>query len=257
MDSIYLYVLGSTALLTVIANLAVKVVPVKSPHISAILSYFSALAAGTLLGDAFVYLIPKATETTGWTTGTTIAALGGVLLMMLFEQFITWDEVKKSKQRSKRHHAAMSNMFGFTSQSFVDGLVIASGYLVSTQLGIATTLAVVIHQIPQEISNFVILRRAGISNKLASRINTLAVFTAFFGALVAILLPELTKQLSLTFIAPFTAGVFVYIALAQLVPNMLMEKTVGKGTKQLGLVVVGIFLIVLVKISNKILGGLD
>lgn len=252
-----MYVLGSVALLTVIANLAVKVIPVKSPRIGVILSYFSALAIGTLLGDAFIYLIPKATEISGWTTSTSVAALAGVLSMMVVEQFITWDEVKNSKQRSKRHHAAISNMFGFTAQSFVDGLVIASGYLVAVPIGIATTLAVVIHQIPQEISNFVILRRAGIGNKLANRINTLAVLTAALGAIVAILLPEITKETSLTYVAPFTAGVFVYIALAQLMPNMLMEKTVGKGTKQLLLVLVGIMLIGLIKFSKHWVGGIE
>lgn len=257
MDSIYLYVLSSTALLTVIANLAVKIVPVKSPHISAILSYFSALAAGTLLGDAFIYLIPKATETHGWTTGTTIAALAGVLSMMFAEQLITWDEVKKGKPRSERHHAAISNMFGFTAQSFVDGLVIASGYLVAVPIGIATTLAVVIHQIPQEVSNFVILRRAGIATKLANRINTLAVLTTVLGAAVALVLPQITKETSLTHVAPYTAGVFMYIALAQLMPNMLMEKAVGKGSKQLVLVLLGIGLIALIKISKQWVGGLE
>lgn len=256
MSQIYLYILGSTALLTVIANLAIKIVPVKSPHIGAILSYFSAFAAGTLLGDAFVFLIPKATEISGWTTSTTIGALAGVLSMMVTEQFITWDEVRKSKHRSKSHHAAISNMFGFTAQSFVDGLVIASGYLVAIPIGIATTLAVVIHQIPQEVSNFVILRRAGVTTRLANRINTLAVLTTFLGAVVALVLPQITKESSLTHIAPFTAGVFMYIALAQLMPNMLMEKTVGKGSKQLVLVLAGILLIVLIKYSERWVGGI-
>lgn len=256
MNLVYSYALGSTLLLIVIASLVVRVVPVHSKHLGLILSYMSALAAGTLLGDAFIYLIPKATST-GWTGATTVAALTGIFIMIITEQMVTWDDVRRHRPRSKRSHAAVSNMVGFSIQSFIDGLVIAAAYLVSIPIGIATTLAVVIHQAPQEISNFVIIKRAGVSNVLANRINVLAVVMSFGGAVIALSLPGLVNDQALNFISPFTAGVFIYVALAQVMPDMLMEKSFQKGTGQIFLLLIGVLLIAGVKYSKHVLGALD
>jgi zinc and cadmium transporter len=256
MASIFLYVLGSTVLLVLVATVIVRVIPTHSNRLSLILSYFSALAAGSLLGDAFIYLIPKSAAN-GWTTTTTIAFLVGVFVMIITEQLITWDDVRRSRHRSKKVHAAVSNMFGFTAQSFIDGLIIASAYLISTAGGVATFLAVAIHQIPQEISNFVILRRAGIKPKLANQIGSLAVVMSFVGALVGLLLPAFIHKSSLELASPFTAGVFCYIALAQLIPGMLMEKNMAKGIYQILLVLAGLLLIAGIKYSKHLLGAFD
>ncbi len=148
-------------------------------------------------------------------------------------------------------------MFGFTTQSFIDGLIIASAYLISLPVGVATTTAVVIHQLPQEISNNVILRRAGIKSQLANRIGALAVLMSFIGAAIGLFLPAIIQQSSVDLLAPFTAGVFIYVALAQLLPGMLMEKSLNKGTGQLLLIIIGVLLIAAVKYSKHILGAAD
>lgn len=256
MDLVYVYALGSTLALVIVANIVVRVVPATSAHLPTALGYFSALAVGSLLGDAFIYLLPKATAE-GWNNLTTVSVLAGVVSMLIAEQMITWDEVNKHRRRSKRNHAAMSNMFGFTAQSFIDGLVIAGAYGLSIPLGLATTIAVIIHQVPQEISNFVILRRAGISNVLANRVGTLAVMISFVGAIVGLLIPAVANGHSLDFLAPFTAGVFMYVSIGQLVPGMMMERSRAKGIIQLLLIFLGLLLIALVKYSKAILGSLD
>lgn len=252
----YIYALTSTALLIIIANVVVRVVPRKHKHISTVLGYFSALAAGALLGDAFIYLLPKAAHD-GWTTLVTASIVFGVLLMFLVERAITWRELKSGVRRSRRNHAAIGNMFGFSTQSFVDGLVIAGSYIVAIPIGIATTLAVIIHQVPQEISNFVILRRAGVGSILANRINILAVFMAFIGAAVSLALPIFFKQTSLVLVAPFTAGVFLYVALAELVPDMMRERSRSAIIYQTLLFLVGVGLIAVVKYFKYLLGALD
>ncbi|MFA5010049.1 MAG: ZIP family metal transporter [Patescibacteria group bacterium] len=252
---VYIYALVSTGLLAILANFIVKVVPKKGEHLNRILGCFMALAAGALIGDALIYLLPKAVHD-GWTTSVTVSIVAGVVLMFLLEQTITWRELKYKVRMSRRNHAAVSNMFGFSTQSFVDGLVIASSYVAGLQIGIATTIAVVIHQIPQEISNYVILRRAGVGNLLANRINVLAVFMSFVGAGVSLLLPVLFK-VSLTLAAPFTAGVFLYVALAELTPDLIRERSLSMTIYQTVLFLVGISLIVLVKYFKAIIGALD
>lgn len=256
MDLVYVYALTSTLLLAVIANMVVRLVPARSANSGSILGYLSAVAVGSLLGDVFIYLIPKATEA-GWTIVTTIAILAGVLSMVITDQMITWDDVRKNKKLSVRKHVVISNMFGFTSQSFIDGLVIAGAYGVSIPIGIATTLAVVVHQIPQEISNFVILRRSGIGYALSNRIGTLAVMVSFVGAIVGILLPAIVHKDFMGLIVPFTAGVFLYVSMVQLLPGMLLEKSYQKGLAQVLLIILGVLVIATVKYSKNLLGAWD
>lgn len=256
MSLVYVYALASTLVLAIIAGLVVRLVPARTTQFHVALVYFSGLAVGSLLGDAFIYLLPKAAAH-GWTLSTTVAILAGVLSMVVAEQMITWDEVRGGRRRSKSGHAAMSNMFGFTAQSFIDGLVIAGAYLSSIPLGFATTIAVVIHQIPQELSNVVILRRAGISNILANRIGTLAVLMSFVGAMMGLILPEAINGRFVEWIAPYTAGVFLYIAVGQLLPNMMMERSRTKGVIQLMMILIGVMIIAAVKYSKSIIGALD
>lgn len=256
MDLVYVYALTSTLLLAVIANMVVRLVPARSANSGSILGYLSAVAVGSLLGDVFIYLIPKATEA-GWTIVTTIAILAGVLSMVITDQMITWDDVRKNKKLSVRKHVVISNMFGFTSQNFIDGLVIAGAYGVSIPIGIATTLAVVVHQIPQEISNFVILRRSGIGYALSNRIGTLAVMVSFVGAIVGILLPAIVHKDFMGLIVPFTAGVFLYVSMVQLLPGMLLEKSYQKGLAQVLLIILGVLVIATVKYSKNLLGAWD
>lgn len=252
---VYVYALSSTALLALLANFVVKIVPKKSEHLNQILGCFMALAAGALIGDALIYLLPKAVHD-GWTTTVTIAILAGVLVMFVLEQSITWKELTNKVRMSRRNHAAVSNLFGFTTQSFVDGLVIAGSYVVSLPMGIATTIAVIVHQIPQEISNYVILRRGGATSKFANLINILAVLTSFVGAAVALLLPTLFNA-SIQWVAPFTAGVFLYIALAELTPDLIRERSLKMTIYQTILFIVGIGLIAGVKYFKVVIGALD
>ena len=252
---VYIYALVSTGLLSILANFIVRIVPKRSEHLNQILGCFMALAAGALIGDALIYLLPKAVHD-GWTTTVTVAIVSGVVLMFLLERTITWRELKYKVRMSRRNHAAVSNVFGFSTQSFVDGLVIASSYVAGLQVGIATTIAVVIHQIPQEISNYVILRRAGIGNIFANRINVLAVFMSFVGVAVSLLLPVLFKA-SLALAAPFTAGVFLYVALAELSPDLIRERSLNMTIYQTLLFLVGIGLIAFVKYFKVIIGALD
>ncbi len=254
-SAVVIYALVSTGLLSILANFVVKVIPKRKEHLNRTLGYFIALAAGALIGDALIYLLPKAVHD-GWTTTVTMAIVSGVALMFLLERTITWRELKNKARISRRNHAAISNVFGFSTQSFVDGLVIASSYVVNLQIGIATTIAVIVHQIPQEISNYAILRRAGVGSVFANRINVLAVSMSFVGVAVSLLLPFLFKA-SLTLSAPFAAGVFLYVALAELMPDMIRERSFSMTIYQTLLFFVGIGLIALVKYFKVIIGALD
>ncbi len=252
---VYIYALVSTGLLVLLANFVTRVVPRKRENAHKVLGYFMSLAAGVLIGDALIYLLPKAVHE-GWTIGVSVAIVSGIVLMFLLEQSITWRELKNSIPMSRRKHAAVSNLFGFTAQSLVDGLIVASSYLVSLPIGLVTTGAVMIHQIPQEISNYVILCRAGVNRVFANRVNVLAVFMSFVGAGVSLLIPTLFK-VSLDLVAPFTAGVFLYVALADLTPDIIRERSLKMTIYQTLLFLAGVGLIALIKYFKLIMGALD
>lgn len=252
---IYVYALASTGLLVLLANFVTRIVPRRHEGAHRVLGYFMALAAGALVGDALIYLLPKAAHE-GWTIGVSLAIVLGVVLMFLLEQAITWRELTHNIQMSRRKHAAVSNMFGFTAQSLVDGLVVAGSYIVSLPIGLVTTMAVLIHQVPQEISNYVILRRAGMNGSFANRVNVLAVFMSFVGAGISLLIPSVFK-ISLHMVAPFTAGVFLYVALADLTPDIIRERSLKMTIYQTILFLVGVGLIALIKYFKVIIGALD
>lgn len=123
--------------------------------------------------------------------------------------------------------------------NFVDGLLIAASYQVSVEVGVATTIAVVLHEIPQEIGNFGVLVHAGYRHTQALWYNFLSALTAVAGAALALMLGSVTEQFAL-WLLPFTAGGFIYIALSDLIPELQRDERAGQGVLQVVAIVAGV-----------------
>ena len=131
--------------------------------------------------------------------------------------------------------------------NFIDGLIIGGAYLVSVPLGLSTTLAVILHEIPQEIGDFGVLIYAGFKPRKALLFNLATALTSVLGVLTVLYLNGYVSGLN-GFLLPFAAGNFVYIAGSDLVPELQDQKDIGKGLLQLGLMGLGVLLMYLVKI---------
>jgi zinc and cadmium transporter len=195
-------------------------------------------AAGALLGDAFIHLLPEVSESpTGFDLTASFCLLGGVIAFFVLEKVLHWHHAHYAHEEVI-HPVAVTNLVGDALHNFVDGSIIAGSFLVSTELGIATSIAVVLHEIPQELGDFAILVRAGLKPRRALSLNLMSGLTAVTGA-VATLVASSVGDLE-RFLVPATAGAFVYIASTDLLPELHKEPDARKSVVQLLGVVGGV-----------------
>ena len=193
-----------------------------------------AVAAGTLVGDSLFHLIPEASHS--WEDD--LSSMG-LYVALGFVAFFTLEvavrsrhahlEVATPEEHGHHHdehagHAhvapyAWTNLVGDAVHNFLDGAVIAAAFLVDVPLGIATTIAVVLHEVPQELGDFAVLLRAGMRPAKALLFNFLSALVALAGALLVLALPVDVEAMA-SYALPFIAGAFLYIAAADLIPEL-------------------------------------
>ncbi len=187
------------------------------------------LAAGALLGDAFIHLIPEAFAEAGNPLLVSLLIVAGILSFFLLEKCFNWHhshgDEEFSPDHATIHPVGKLVLVSDGIHNLIDGLAIGAAFMVSPEVGIATTIAIALHEIPQEIGDFGLLVHAGFSRIKALFFNFLSAVTAFLGVALAFWLGE-TNELFIPLIAAFAAGNFIYIALADLVPEL--HKTSGK-----------------------------
>lgn len=201
------------------------------------------LAAGSLIGDSFFHLLPEATEEASLTPW--LALTFGLLAFFVLEKIIHWRHCHVPTSDSHPHPLGTMNLVGDFLHNFIDGLVLANAFLVNPILGLTTAIAIFIHEIPQEISDFGVLLHAGYSRSRAIRLNFLSSLSAILGAILAIIFQA---QWSTQSLLAFTAGGFIYIATADLLPEMQKETTLKKSLIQLLWLTVGLIIMFTMKI---------
>lgn len=202
-----------------------------------VLFFIVAFAAGTLLGDVFFHLVPEISESaSGFDMTASLSILGGVLTLFVLEKVLHWHHAHFPSEEVL-HPVAVTNLVGDGLHNFVDGAIVAGSFAVSTELGIATAIAVALHEIPQEVGDFGILVHAGLSPKRALAMNFASAGISLLGAVfVLALLPVDAIERVLV---PFAAGAFIYIASTDLLPDLHKEPETGKSLAQLAALVAG------------------
>jgi zinc and cadmium transporter len=198
-------------------------------------------AAGTLLGAAFLDLIPEALEKGG--PPVMGAVLMGMVFFFIMERFIFWRHCHDGV--CDIHTFTYLNLIGDGVHNFLDGMVIAAAYLSSEtdiSLGLITTVAIISHEIPQEIGDFGILIYGGFSKYKALLFNFLTALTAFGGATSFYFFSTLIEG-TITFLLAFAAGGFIYIAAADLIPELHKELDFRRSALQLTILLAAIAVI--------------
>ncbi len=180
-----------------------------------------ALSAGALLGGAFLHLIPEslAEKNPSFVFSWLIV---GFIIFFIIEKFLHWRHCHKGK--CKIHTFAYMNLVGDGVHNFLDGVVIAASYLAGFGTGLATTIAVAFHEIPQEIGDFGVLIYGGFSRKKALMTNLLTALTSVIGGIIGFFLISKISAL-MNILLPIAAGGFLYIAASDLVPEIKKELT--------------------------------
>lgn len=196
-----------------------------------------AFAAGALLGDAFFHLVPEIAESeAGFDPVASVALLGGVMVLFVLEKIMHWHHAHFPGEEVL-HPVAVTNLVGDGLHNFIDGAIVAASFAVSVELGIATSIAVALHEIPQEMGDLGILLHAGMKPRRALTLNFLSALAAVLGAITVLAFASLTVIERL--LVPFSAGSFIYIASTDLLPDLHKEPQPGRSAIQLVALVSG------------------
>lgn len=212
-------------------------------------------AAGALLATALLDLLPEAlegAEAMGLEAHALFPwVLGGVVSFFALERLLHWHHhhsLEHVAEHEEHHHTQRAmkalpwlNTIGDFIHNALDGLAIAASFLIDPALGIATTVAVIAHEIPQEVSDFSLLLFSGWTARKALALNFLSALGAVLGALAAFSFGSATQAVPL--LAAFAGGALLYIATADLVPELHKEQRLGRSVVQLALFLAGIAII--------------
>ncbi len=242
----------ATVVVSLISLIGILVLTIKQEVLNKIVFYLVAISAGALLGGAFLHLIPEALESVepGFASEKIFyAILVGFIIFFVLERILHWHHCHKYGDACPVHTFSYMSLIGDGLHNFIDGLVIAAAFSLSVELGIATTIGVVIHEIPQEISDFGVLIYGGLSKAKALFFNFLSATLAIGGALVGVVLAQMTDG-AMPILAALTAGGFIYVAASDLIPELHKESRLAKSLAAFVCFLVGIGLMVLLKLMG-------
>lgn len=203
------------------------------------LVYFVSLSAGTLLGDAFIHLLPEVYNNNSDRLKISLFVLSGIVTFFVLEKFIAWQHCHEMPCEGHPHAFSYLIMIGDGLHNFIDGMIIAASFLVSASVGIATTLAVILHEIPQEMGDYATLVYGGFGRAKALLFNFTTALTSIIGAVLVLFVSQQVNSLT-TFLVPFSAGGFVYIAGTDLIPELHKRFELKESIGQLAALVAGI-----------------
>ncbi len=237
------YIILATIVVSFLSFVGIFTLSLKDQMLNKILLALIGLSAGTLMGGAFLHLLPEAIED-NIGLDVFIFVLVGFIIFFIIEKVLHWRHCHKGE--CEVHTFTYMNLLGDSIHNFIDGLIMATSFMVSIPLGITTTIAISSHEIPQEIGDFGVLIYGGFSKKKALLLNFLVALTAILGGLIGYFISNLIENAAL-FILPFAAGGFIYIAATDLIPEIKKELSMKKYMATLSVFILGILIMWITK----------
>ena len=238
------YILISTIMITFIAFIGIFTLSINENILKKIVLVLVSLSAGALMGGAFLHLIPESIEVASG-SNIFIIVLIGFIIFFIIEKILHWRHCHDGKCDVHTFH--YMNLIGDSIHNFIDGLIIAAGFMVSIPLGFTTTIAIVAHEIPQEIGDFGVLIYGGFEKKKALILNFLVAFTIVIGGFVGYLLSNIIENYVFILLS-FAAGGFIYIAATDLIPEIKKEVDIRKSIFTMLIFILGIVFMWIIKI---------
>jgi zinc and cadmium transporter len=242
---LFLQIVAATVLVGLISLVGVALLVLKK-NVHKATVYFISLASGSLIGTAFHHLIPEALERV---PDQALPLVGlGVFVFFILEKALIW------RHCHLHHHptdpakptAARMVVLGDAAHNFLDGMIIATSFAASVPIGMSVTAAIILHEIPQELGDFAILIHGGFPVRRALLVNALTAVFALAGAVLTHFFIGMAPAAQ-NFLLPITAGGFLYIALADLIPQLHEPSRLRQTLIQITLLAVGFFSVLIVK----------
>ena len=234
----FLWIMISTFIISLISFIGIFTLALKERLLDKIVLFLVSLSAGALMGGAFVHLLPESVELSRG-LDVFLFVLVGFALFFLIEKVLHWRHCHKGE--CEVHTFTYMNLIGDSIHNFIDGLIMATSFVVSIPLGMTTTMAIALHEIPQEIGDFGVLIYGGFGKRKAIILNFLIALTAVIGGLIGFFISNIVENVKL-FILPFAAGGFLYIAASDLIPEIRKETSLKKSMIYFGIFILGIFI---------------
>jgi len=235
-------ILLSTSLISLGALAGVVTLWINKEKVERVLLFLVALSTGVLMGGAFLHLLPEAVERVGSEVGF-LVTLGAFMGFFLIEKILHWHHCHKGD--CDEHVLGQMNLIGDSVHNFIDGLIIAAAFGVDVKLGWVTSLAVALHEIPQEISDFGVLLYAGWEKSKALVANFLVALMVVLGGLVGYWLS--VNEMFIGYLMPVAAGGFIYIAASDLMPELKKETKLKKSLGSFGMFGLGVLLMWMIR----------
>ena len=236
------YTLLSVFIVSLVSLAGVLFLSLKTSLLKKMLMVLVSFSTGALLGNVFLHLIPEVIEehpeNLAW-------VLVGILFSFIIEKFIHWRHCHDIECATHVHPVGPLVIIGDAVHNVLDGILIATAYLVSIPVGISTTIAVLLHEIPQELGDFAVLIHSGMSKSKALLFNFFSALTAFIGVGLVIVLAQSITNIEMILL-PLAAGNFLYIAGSDLIPELHKDTRLKGAAIQLSMMIAGIGIISLV-----------
>jgi zinc and cadmium transporter len=229
-------ILASVTVVSLISFIGVIFISLKDSLLRRIVMVLVGFASGTLLGGAFFDLLPEAVDMIQPPVTIFYFVIFGIVVFFCIEKFLYWRHCHE--EECQVHTFAYISLVGDGVHNFIDGMIIAATFVLSFELGFITTLAVISHEIPQEIGDFGVLVYSGLGKTKALTYNFISALTAILGAVVTYYVVYLRSNYAS--LVPFAAGGFIYIAATDLMPELHKKSHAVESIVQLVSILLGL-----------------
>jgi zinc and cadmium transporter len=245
--TIWLYSLISVIIVSAISLIGIFFLSMSTDKLRKILIFLVSFAVGGLFGDALIHLLPESFEKISNNIIASLLIITGILIFFILEKFLRWRHCHIPTSKTHLHPVVTMNLVGDGVHNMLDGMIIGASFLISKTIGITTTLAVILHEIPQEIGDFGILVHGGLTPRKALTFNFFSAIFAILGTILSLTVGPYIKDYA-TYLLPITAGGFIYMAGSDLIPELHHDVKVSISFIQFVLILLGIVLMVLLKL---------
>lgn len=237
MDTIWIYALISIAVISTMSLIGLTTITLSNTNLERFTKPMVSVAVGVMLGNAFIHMIPEAFEKLGHGNTVPLLVIAGVFLFFIIERMLHCRHECAKPHDS--HDIGLMSLVADMLENFVDGVVVGASYLISVETGIAVTIAVLVHEIPTEMSDFSVLVHSGFDRKRALLLNVASSVTAFIGVILALSIGGSVQNFA-AYVLPVAAGCFTYLAAGGLIPRFLQTTSMRGSFWHLILMALGV-----------------
>ncbi len=247
----FFYALAAVTIVSLLSLLGAIFISLQRKFLDSFTTYMVAFSSGILLGTTFYDLVPEGHAGVGDAVYTWVII--GIVAFFILEKFIHWHHHKEDLEghTEEKKHVAYLTLIGDGIHNFLDGTIIAVTFLTSIPLGVATTIAVIAHEIPHELGDFFLLTYGGFPNKKALWYNFLSALTAVAGTVFVFIFSKNVLSFA-PYVVGFAAGNFLYIASSDLIPALHEKRNIKTSLLQIICLVSGV---ILMRMLTQFLAG--